>query len=188
MNARTLKKQKSTIKKLRVALLDIKVAHINRQVSLPPALHAKVENVLADTEPRQAPSARKYVMPKFQFREHKTPEAAALAFFTVPGEPRPKLKDIELGVSDGMVQTGEHFVAQIRSEGLWGFVETGRSPPRVNFWNKGEATEEELTHFFAHEMGHCVGMPEQDGWPEENRAEDYGFVAVLANKAARRFR
>jgi hypothetical protein len=56
-----LKKQVEILRKqkrqLRIALLQVKVDHLNRKVSLPLATHGLMENALADTA--EEPKARR---------------------------------------------------------------------------------------------------------------------------------
>lgn len=129
--------------------------------------------------------ARRYAQPVFKFKRHRTPESVFLASF---GPPSLKLKLEELTIQDNFgKETGpEGWIKSIVDMGVWGFVETRAKPPLVHFWTDGKRSKAELTHFFGHEMGHCVGVKAKHGWPEENRADDYGYVATLAGEAAQK--
>lgn len=134
------------------------------------------------------PSRRSYEVPKFRFKRHRSPESVLQAYVSPPTmKMKVKLSDVEFCDERGKPQdSASSMAAMVRSQGLWGFVETRAKPPIVHFWHDGKRSERELIHFFGHEMGHCMGKPLKDGWPEENRADDYGFVASMAVKAARK--
>lgn len=131
-------------------------------------------------------AARSYEQPVFKFKEHKTPEAILQRWVQPSGW---KLKDITFGGGGPKgpeTSSGAEMVAALKQSGMWGFADTRAKPKTIHFWHDGKRSERELTHFFGHEMGHCVGKPEKNGWPEENRADDYGYVAMLAVEAARK--
>lgn len=130
----------------------------------------------------QRPTGRVYAVPKFKFKLHPSAESVLRAYV---GE-----KDlgaiIMMDEKGKDRETAHELVEVIREQGLWGFVETRAKPPLIHYWHDGKQSESDLIHFFGHEMGHCVGKKLKDGWPEENRADDYGFVAGLAVEAARK--
>jgi hypothetical protein len=176
---------------LRVALTAVKVDHINKKVSLPLKTHGLVENTLADTleelhekkvTTRQI-RARKTGIPKFKIRKHRTPRSLLQQFTKESGW---AIEDIQFGDLTGKHEIGgPDMVEMIAEQGFWGFTETHAVPPVIHFWSDGKQTEEVLTRFFGHEMGHNLGEPLEDE-EEEYRADDYGHVAVLAGIAARK--
>lgn len=181
-----LRKQKHL---LRVALTQVKVDHLNKKVRLPLATHGLVENTLADTAEEQvtkrALRPRKHGTPTFRFRKHRTPRSILRAFTKESGW---KLEDISFeDVTGQHADSADSMVDLIEQQGLWGYCESLARPPLIHFWTDGRRSEEELTRFFGHEMGHTLGEKLEDE-EEEYRADDYGHVAVLAAKAARRAR
>jgi hypothetical protein len=179
-----LRKQKHL---LRVALTQVKVDHLNKKVRLPLETHALVENTLYDTakEGRKTRQlrARKHTVPKFKIRHHRTPRSVLRAFTKGSGW---KLEDITFEDMTGTRKdSAESMMDLVEQQGLWGFTETRAKPPVIHIWHDGRRSEEELTMFFGHEMGHNTGERLADE-EEEYRADDYGHVAVQASKAARR--
>ena len=176
---------------LRVALTQVKVDHLNKKVRLPLPTHALMENTLADTALEGHESKvvtrpirpRKNGVPIFKFRKYRSPRALLRAFTKESGW---KLEDITFGDMTGQHDdSADAMVETIREQGLWGYTETHAKPPIIHFWHDGKQTEEFMTQFFGHEMGHNLGEPLEDE-EEEYRADDYGHVAVLAAKAARK--
>lgn len=183
-----LRKQKHL---LRVALTQVKVDHLNKKVKLPLATHGLVENTLTDTAHEDHEKKvvtrplrpRKNGVPVFKFKRHRSPRAVLRQYTKESGW---KLEDIRFGDITGQHEdSADTMIEMIREQGLWGFTETHAKPPIIHFWHDGKQTEEHLTKFFGHEMGHNLGEPLEDE-EEEYRADDYGHVAVLAAKAARK--
>jgi hypothetical protein len=178
-----LRKQKRL---LRVALTQVKVDHLNKKVKLSVATHALIENTLADTasgaEPRRRPIRKG--LPVFEFKRHRSPKAILREFTKDSGW---KLEDISVGTTvDGYDLSADEMAGLIERQGLWGFAETHAKPPVIHFWHDGKRSEASLMQFFGHEMGHTLGEALEDDEAEEFRADDYGHVAVLAAKAARK--
>ena len=183
-----LRKQK---KLLRIALTAVKVDHLNKKVRLPLATHALMENTLADTAHEDYEKKvvtrplhpRKDGVPVFRFKQHRSPRAILRQYTKESGW---KLEDITFGDLTGQRDdSADVMIAAIRDQGLWGFTETHAKPPVIHFWHDGKQTVEFMTRFFGHEMGHNLGTPLEHE-EEEYRADDYGYVAVLATKAARK--
>ena len=65
----------------------------------------------------------------------------------------------------------------MKSQGVWGWIDLQFV---IHFWWNGKVPFNELIHFFAHEIGHRVGVAEKDDLKEELRAETYGYTASLA--------
>lgn len=128
---------------------------------------------------------RRYNQPVFRFKRYKTVRAVHKAFLGPDGKDWDP-KDFVVENSDGTQTSGLDFEKQLASMGMWGFAETRARPPVIHYWHDGKRSESELTHFFGHEMGHLIGKPVKDGWPEENRADDYGYVAQQAAAQARK--
>lgn len=176
---------------LRVALTAVKVDHLNKKVKLPLKTHGLVENTLADTleelHERKVTTrrvrGRKTGVPVFKIQKHRTPRSILRQYTKESGW---KLEDIQFGDLSGQHEiTASGMDEMIVDQGFWGFTETHASPPIIHFWSDGKQSEEMLTRFFGHEMGHNLGEPLEDE-EEEYRADDYGYVAVLASKAARK--
>lgn len=176
---------------LREALTQVKVDYLNKKATLPMTTHAALENALAKTSSVQLSDGsrtRVYAQPRFKIKQHRSPESLVLAFITGPKTKKKlRIEDVVIGVSGGKGDeefTGQDYAFAVRDMGLWGFTETKKSPPVIHYWHDGKCSLKALTHFFGHEMGHNAGIAEPDGWPEENRADDYGHIAVLAHAAA----
>lgn len=129
---------------------------------------------------------RRYNQPVFRFKRYRTARAIVQAFMRGPRSKSWKLEEVVFENSDGSETTGPDVVAQYEEMGVWGFADTRARPPVIHYWHDGKRSESELIQFFGHEMGHLVGKPLKSGWPEENRADDYGYVAQQATAQARK--
>ncbi len=125
-------------------------------------------------------------LPKFRFRRHRTAASVFRMYCRNPEKPKEKVRLADIDFGDGI--SGVHAARSIRACGFWGFTETLAKPPIIHYWHDGKQTHEQMLIFFAHEMGHCMGKPikGKQFWPEEERADEYAAVAVLAMKAATR--
>jgi hypothetical protein len=136
------------------------------------------------------PDIRRYAEPVFRFKRYKRIEDVVLQSMYPPGKDlKWKLEDIKMTNNFGEEHSAVEYAKQLTEMGVWGFADTRAKPyPVIHYWHDGKRTERQLVFFFCHEMGHCVGRPAARGWPEENRADDYGAVALLALEAARKER
>lgn len=137
---------------------------------------------------------------KFTLKQYKTVEELECASW-----------DNEISVQDLMEEGGSHSVvdnkgnesemswADIKGSkermGYWGFIDSRDNT--IHFWVKSDynITLEELLFFFGHEMGHQMEggiMPDQKEYSEnheihfkeEHRADEYGYVTLIAYKFA----
>lgn len=70
----------------------------------------------------------------------------------------------------------EAMLKQLESCGMHAYSGNGE----VHFWHDGKRTPAELAMLIGHELGHLVGKPARGFKAEEDRADDYGRVAVHA--------
>lgn len=74
------------------------------------------------------------------------------------------------------------LVKLIRNRGMWAFVDTTAKPPVVRYWCSHNVKPERLAAMLGHELGHTIGKPRRGHLAEEQRADDYGRVAVSVYK------
>ena len=75
----------------------------------------------------------------------------------------------------------EQVLDGMREQGIWGFITEDK---RIHFWADEKCSVEVLVRFFAHEVGHHTGTPEEDPLKEELRAEQFASVAISALQLA----
>lgn len=108
----------------------------------------------------------------------------------------------EWGVTVEDVKEGEYGVVVGDSEEQWswetyrdvilanapvyGFARTDRDPREVHFWFGPDATPEQRVALIAHEIGHLIGTPLEDEGAEEDRAETFAAVALMAMTESKR--
>lgn len=81
--------------------------------------------------------------------------------------------------------TPDDEIGSIREQGFWGF--SSEKEKKVYAWIAPDADPPDIMFFFGHELGHTVGKPVRGymrttaaTMKEENRADEYGSVAMLA--------
>lgn len=174
------------LKKLREALAQVKVDHLNKKIRLPLKTHAMVENALGRVLRKPKPL-------QVKFKRHRTPESVVRAFVLPALGKNGKLSDIEFG--GGYLHDGSEapnwdsadMVQAIREMGLWGFAATKSKPPVIHYWTDGKRPLGEVVAFLGHELGHCTGAS-LDDVEEEWRADTYAEVAVLVLRELRKLR
>lgn len=123
----------------------------------------------------------------FTLKRYKDIDEIMAASFTSDEEPI-SIEDLKGSKIGGLTGSEEEIdldygVAReaLLEQGYWGWVDKNKT---IHYWCEKEPSFEELIHFFAHEIGHETGTPDQDEFQEEMRAEGYGRTATLAYKFA----
>lgn len=136
-------------------------------------------------------------MEKFKLKQYKTIEE--LECFNWKNEiTTTELQEMEFEAVD--IDGNEKLISWQEKKkaydemGYWGFIDDTST---IHFWIKKDCaiTFEELLFFFGHELGHFMKggtAPTQEDYndnseihfKEEDRADEYGFVAVQAYKFA----
>lgn len=125
---------------------------------------------------------------EFTLKRYENIDEIFLASFQSDDEPitAEDLKEITVSGLDSNENELEFSYEQqkegIVEQGHWGWIDSDNV---IHYWIGKELSMKELIHFFAHEIGHGTGEPEEDGFKEEMRAESYGSVATLAYEFAK---
>jgi hypothetical protein len=86
-----------------------------------------------------------------------------------------------MGADGEEVVPEKDILAAITKAGFWGYCDkVSDTKHEIHYWHDGKRSLEELTRFFAHELGHLTGEPDPDDWAEEGRADSFADVATQA--------
>lgn len=88
-----------------------------------------------------------------------------------------ELRDEDGPGADDMASPND-MLAGITEAGFWAFADV---PNRiVHVWSGPGCSKADMVALLAHEVGHCVGVKDEDEEKEEARAHTYGFAAMMA--------
>lgn len=125
---------------------------------------------------------------EFTLKKYNTIDELYYASFSAecPDMDFEEFKKLEFGGLDAdqneVPLSYESQIEGIKNMGYWGWVDEQNV---IHYWVGKKVPIEELIHFMAHEIGHRIGIPIQDDFQEEMRAEGYGEAATLAYKFAK---
>lgn len=83
-----------------------------------------------------------------------------------------------LDSGDEVTLEGGADLAGIIAQGCWGFVCTDTKT--IHAWAETDTDPALVIHMLAHEIGHATGVPMDDDFQEEMRAEQFGKAASMA--------
>lgn len=82
------------------------------------------------------------------------------------------------GWSTSEAQAQEAMRHAVICHGMWAFVSTVTKVPVVRYWHAQGVSRERLAMMLGHELGHVTGKRARGHAAEEDRADEYGRVAM----------